>query len=62
MQTERRNVLVLAICQTLLLVNNSTVLAVNALAGRHVLAGGLLGGLIGPQLNNVTVGLFTTEY
>lgn len=167
MQTERRNVLVLAICQTLLLVNNSTVLAVNALAGRHlaelrglgdafatvpvtgwiigtalatvpaaqlmrrcgrrfgfttgallgifgalmastamylqsfallcagtlvfgtyngfaqqyrfaaadaapldrraqaisyVLAGGLLGGLIGPQLSNVTVGLFTTEY
>jgi MFS family permease len=35
-QTERRNVLVLAICQMLLLVNNSTVLAVNALAGRHL--------------------------
>ncbi len=167
MHSERRNVLVLAICQALLLVNNSTVLAVNALAGRHlaelrglgdafatvpvtawiigtalatvpaaelmrrygrrfgfttgallgiigafmasaamylqsfallsvgtlvfgtyngfaqqyrfaaadaapsdrraqaiayVLAGGLLGGLIGPQLSTVTVGLFTTEY
>lgn len=36
MQTERRNVLVLAACQTLLLINNSTVLAVNALAGRHL--------------------------
>ena len=36
MQTEKRNVLVLATCQTLLLINNSTVLAVNALAGRHL--------------------------
>jgi len=34
--TQQRNVVVLAVCQALLFVNNSTVLAVNALAGRHL--------------------------
>jgi MFS family permease len=33
---QQRNVSVLAACQALLFVNNSTVLAVNALAGRHL--------------------------
>jgi MFS family permease len=33
---DRRNVFVLAACQALLFVNNSTVLAVNGLAGRHL--------------------------
>jgi MFS family permease len=34
--THQRNVVVLAVCQALLFVNNSTVLAVNALAGRQL--------------------------
>ena len=36
MNLSQRNVLVLAVCQALLFVNNSTVLAVNALAGRYL--------------------------
>jgi MFS family permease len=43
MSTERRNIWILAACQGLLFVNNSTVIAINALAGRDLAAAGGLG-------------------
>src|SRR5436190_1485265 len=68
----RRNVGVLAACQAMLFTNNSTLIAINGLAGLAlapyiglatlpvtcwILGGGLVGGILGPTLSRYTVEL-----